>query len=546
MTDLTTNYVIRAWEQNGSQSHQLEATFLRSPCEFAAEPQSSLVLQQTDLEPQNTVWTQNYASMPSSQTDQFPDKILMDEAHAVILRDGESWTLPQDDEDETVCKYNRGDRVWVSDEVETGRRIDETAKNIPVINVDTYTTFEISYDYLCFIPRLRKNSGSLHGACVSPDRRISCGEVTTIARLYVKWLAAKPEQVTFVWLSGHWTKPGQAKQKDSLLEWGDKGDIFEAFREQWHSLTSTLADRGLLFGDEDISYPSQCLESISDVEEEDLTVTWGTPPTAKWCNLDPCPAFKNPDLDLVASFIGGYEFTEHYHVQDDDLHECPRGAVHKNHCVLRDSGTRCAYVTDRVKHTCCRLRMNPILPGPHADPYDPTVPLWETTAGDEHFLDASSNVRTRTQLEDRDEIPPELEQALQQILSKEKVAQQSDSVSTFGGLRTKGARFSHADFMAMNASQTEHSPPHSWQTHRGQFTKSNCASRVFEGNAHSSSHSPDQRIAGTFDEPSACNPRAFVDTQYATSVASDSNDHGYHGYCNALNAGSFQAIRNRA
>jgi hypothetical protein len=176
--------------------------------------------------------------------------------------------------------------------------------------------------------------------------------------------------------------------------------------------------------------------------------------------------------------------------------------------------------------------MNPILPGPHADPYDPTVPLWETTAGDEHFIDASSNVRTRTELEDRDEIPPELQQAFQQMLSKKKEVHQLDGFPTVDGLQMEGAHSTHVEFVAMDANQTEHSSPRSWQTHRGQSTTSSFTtepSRVFEDNAQSSTPSPGQTM---------------VDTQYATSIASDSNDGIYYTYYNALNSGSFQRTTN--
>lgn len=118
---------------------------------------------------------------------------------------------------------------------------------------------------------------------------------------------------------------------------------------------------------------------------------------------------------------------EHYHVQDEDADECPRGAEHKGHCILRDDRTRCAYATDRVRHTCCKLRTNPLLPGPYGDPDDMTLPLWETTAADDQFIDVSRNVRTRMQLEDRDEIPPEMERLRQQLLAEQAAAQQNSS-----------------------------------------------------------------------------------------------------------------------
>lgn len=148
------------------------------------------------------------------------------------------------------------------------------------------------------------------------------------------------------------------------------------------------------------------------------------------CNLDPCPAFNDPDLDLVASYIGGYQWMEHYHVQDDDLDECPRGSEHKGHCVLRDNRTTCAYAIDRVPHTCCKLRVNPILPGPEGDPDDVTLPLWETTAGRAYFVDATRNVRTRKELEDRDEIPPQLLQLGKEAARQDPIESGDDAEDT--------------------------------------------------------------------------------------------------------------------
>lgn len=144
--------------------------------------------------------------------------------------------------------------------------------------------------------------------------------------------------------------------------------------------------------------------------------------------MSPCPSKNDPELDLIPTYIGGLRWVEHYHVQDDDLDECPQGAAHKQHCILRDNRTRCVYSTDRVRHTCCKLRANPLLPGPFGDPNDVRLPLWETTAGDEYFIDVSKNIRTREQLEDRDDIPPEMERLRQNILFQEEdIPQQQEN-----------------------------------------------------------------------------------------------------------------------
>lgn len=107
----------------------------------------------------------------------------------------------------------------------------------------------------------------------------------------------------------------------------------------------------------------------------------------------------------MASFIGGPREVEHYHVQDSDADECPEGASHHGHCVLRNNRSMCVFSRDTIDHTCCKLRTNPVLPGPHAAPEDKAALIWETTAGDDHFLNISGNVKTRGELADRDRVP---------------------------------------------------------------------------------------------------------------------------------------------
>lgn len=159
--------------------------------------------------------------MSFHRTDQASYQDLLYEAHAVIVRDGEAFSLPDKDEDPVIFKDTRGDRVRVSDELKPGRRIDDTRKLIPVMNVDTCATFEIAYDYLCFVPKLRTNVRALNAVSVSPEHTIECGSVTTKASFYAQWSPAKPEQVAFHWLSKNKMAPGRQESK-SMHEWIDK------------------------------------------------------------------------------------------------------------------------------------------------------------------------------------------------------------------------------------------------------------------------------------------------------------------------------------
>ncbi|KAM5346833.1 hypothetical protein ACJ41O_009838 [Fusarium nematophilum] len=411
MPDSEPGFRVRVWRFTYKVEGEVgDPILLNSPQESPDRRYDTLILRQINSEAENKVWIQEEASKYFKRHDDAPEGPLMDDAHGVIVRDGQARLIPRQGEKAATHAYRRGDRVWIDRSLVPTNHIDRDQNRVPVIDLESFRIFEIPFDYICFVPQLckRDESGEHHATAVGPILNTFLGKKKTKARIYFRWPAGKPEDVSFVWLN--------RKDKGDMEEMRSYATIqnFErkrrAFRNQWRVLTKRLAVVGLLMGDEMVQGVADKLDSSSESDAGDLDIRWKTGPTAlsKCCNLDPCPAFNNPDLDLVASYIGGYHWMEHYHVQDDDLDECPRGAAHEDHCVLRDNRTRCAYATDRVRHTCCKLRTNPLLPGPHGDPDDATLPLWETTAGDDYFIDVSRNVRTRRQLEDRDEIPPQL------------------------------------------------------------------------------------------------------------------------------------------
>ncbi|KAK7425802.1 hypothetical protein QQZ08_007651 [Neonectria magnoliae] len=425
MAELEPEFEIRVWRYTYAEGNGSGTILLNSPQESEEKCYDTLVLRQVNSDAKNKVWVQEEASQLFTRTEQPPGEPLMDDAHGVIVRDGHTKTIPREGEKATTCTYSRGDRVWIERSLDPTHDIAQDGNRIPVISLESFAAFEIPFEYISFVPQfVKKDANSEHHAVAAgPILNVFQGKRKTKTQIYFRWLADKPEKVSYVWLN--------KKDKDDLKELNSYVQIEardqkqEAFRNQWQALTKKLAGLGLLFGDEIVEGPTDPLDSSSDSEEDDLALKWNTRPPAhkNRCNLNPCPAFNNPDLDLVATYVGGYSWMEHYHVQDDDFDECPRGAEHQGHCVLRDNRTRCAYATDRVRHTCCRLRTNPILPGPYGDPNDVTLPLWETTAGDAYFFDASRNVRTRTELEDRDDIPPEIKRLRQQLLTGEATAQ---------------------------------------------------------------------------------------------------------------------------
>ncbi|KAF7544665.1 hypothetical protein G7Z17_g9771 [Cylindrodendrum hubeiense] len=431
MAELEPDFQIRVWRYAYAEGSGGGAIVLNSPQESADKKHDTLVLRQVNSDAENKVWKQEQASHLFKRASQVPGKPLMDDAHGVIVRDGHARTIPRQGEKAVTHEYCRGDRVWVERSLVPTHDIEEDGNRIPVVDLESLKIFEIPFEYISFVPQFIKkdDSGEHHAVAVGPVLNTFLGKRKTKARVYFQWPADKPDKVSYVWLNKK-NKADLNEMKAFIqIEALDKKQ--EAFRNHWQALTKKFAGLGLLFGDEIVHGPADPLDSSSDSEGEDLALHWKTGPSAHKhrCNLNPCPAFNNPDLDLVASYIGGYRWMEHYHVQDGDVDECPRGADHKGHCILRDNRTRCAYAIDRVRHTCCKLRMNPLLPGPYGDPDDVSLPLWETTAGDDHFIDVSRNVRTRTQLEDRDEIPPEMERLRQQLLADTAAAQQSPSAT---------------------------------------------------------------------------------------------------------------------
>ena len=147
-----------------------------------------------------------------------------------------------------------------------------------------------------------------------------------------------------------------------------------------------------------------------------------------------------PGVDLVPSYIGGIQEVEHYHVQDDDLDECPEGAEHEGHCVLRSNRTQCVFSRDNIRHTCCRLRANPPLPGV-GDELDMSLLPWETTAvrPPGGFADISRNVRVRGELERRDPVPAALRRQEQERRDRQ---ERRGVAETFRRLRYRRAEAS--------------------------------------------------------------------------------------------------------
>ncbi|KAH7176580.1 hypothetical protein EDB81DRAFT_751916 [Dactylonectria macrodidyma] len=437
MAELEPDWQIQVWKYTYADGgNDGENILLHSPQESEDKRRNTLVLRQVNSDAKNKVWVQGQASRLFKRATHPSTEPLMDDAHGVLVRDGHAKAIPKEGETAFNHSYCRGDRVWIERSLVPNYSIADNENKIPVVDLESFDQFLVPFDYISFVPQLFKKdeSGAEHHAvAVGPILNMFLGKWKVEAQIYFRWPVEEPDKVSYVWLNGK--DKADLKEAKSFSRIETHAEKQEAFRNQWQALTKKCAGLGLLFSDEIVHGPRNPLDSSSDSEEGELETHWetGTSAQKNRCNLTPCPAFNNPDVDLVASLIGGYRWMEHYHVQDEDTDECPRGSEHKGHCILRDNRTRCAYATDRVRHTCCKLRMNPLLPGPFGNPNDFTLPLWETTTGRDHFIDASRTVRTRMHLEDRDEIPPEMERLRQQLLAEKAVetkATQQDATGT--------------------------------------------------------------------------------------------------------------------
>ncbi|CAM1502124.1 Fc.00g041080.m01.CDS01 [Cosmosporella sp. VM-42] len=428
MAGLEPDFKIRVWKYTYADVSGAGTIFLHSPQETEDKNNGTLILRQVNSEAENKVWIQENAVQLFKRSMQGPPEGFLDEAHGVIIRDGQGKTLPGQNDKFAIHQYKRGDRIWVERSLVPTRDIDKNDNMIPVINLEKLVLFEIPFDYICFVPQFTKTDGAgvQYAACPGSVLNTFLSKRKTKARIYFHWSADKPGKVSYMWLNKK--DKDESKTMDAFSQIERPEQRRQAFRNHWLALTKKYAELGLLIGDEILQGGADRFESSSDSSDEELTLHWRPGPITQQncCNLSPCPSKNDPDLDLVPTYIGGYRCMEHYHVQDDDLDECPRGPAHKGHCVLRDNRTRCAYAVDRVPHTCCKLRENPLLPGPYGDPEDARLPLWETRASDDYFIDASKNVRTRKELEDRDEIPPQMMRLRQEMLKEAEAGRQKE------------------------------------------------------------------------------------------------------------------------
>ncbi|KAI9163355.1 hypothetical protein HJFPF1_04963 [Paramyrothecium foliicola] len=441
MADADRGFRVPVWKYTYATGKGAGEIFLHSP-KVANPVPGTLALRQINSEAVNKVWI---AEDPTQfkRCDGDGSEEILDDAHGIILHDGWAQKL-HDDESAGSVSYKRGDRIWVERSLSPGQK---ALTKVPVINLDSLASFEMPIVDICFIAQLAKTDDeeNLLAVAVGPIVNYYFPKRKRMAQLFIVWPADEPNNIEQAWES--WDKGDKKTTPKKRFLAFRRLDIYEEqwqiFRLQWSKLNrryaNQLMERGQVLPSEAsaLSQATQSQTHISvedegDEEEEDdddvgddesywtdsssssgeLNLHWEAGPIDKTncCNMSPRCTLQPGEADLVPSYIGGLQEIEHYHIQDEDIDECPQGASHKSHCILRNNRSQCVFSHDQINHTCCKLRANPPLPGVNGAIGDSPGLLWERLVSDDHFVDFTQKIRTRTELvEGRDAIPPVLQ-----------------------------------------------------------------------------------------------------------------------------------------
>ncbi|KAF7559488.1 hypothetical protein G7046_g4663 [Stylonectria norvegica] len=414
MVDSEPDFKIRVLKYTYAGGSGANTIFLHSPQESEDKTTGTLVLRQVNSDAENKVWIQEQSNQEFRRCYQGPGLRTMDNAHGIIVRDGQTTTVPRHGEEPNTYHYKRGDLIWVERSLVPTNNTIRDENSIPVIGLASLKLFEIPYNFICFVPQLIKRDKTGDRYASTPGSVINTfqGKRKTKTRIYFHWSATKPEEVSYMWLNLKNKDDLKTMRTFSKLE--DPVEQRQVFRDLWGGLTTKHAQLGLLIGDEivqgDIDRFESSAESDSESPGDGLSLHWKPNQQENCCNLHPCPSANDPELDLVPKFVGGYRFVEHYHVKDNDIDECPRGDTHHRHCILRDEMTTCAYANGRSQHTCCKLRTNALPFGISGNSGDASMPLWESNTNERYYIVEMGNMQTRGQRRDRDDVSLQTEQ----------------------------------------------------------------------------------------------------------------------------------------
>lgn len=276
------NFRVRVWKYTYAEGICAGVIFLHSPQEPRDDP-STLVLRQVNSEAENLVWVEEDAPKQFKGCTEESDEPLMDDAHGVILRDGQAQTVARQDEKSRFCHYKRGDRVWVERSLAPSNNISNDGNKIPVINLESKILFWIPFDYVCFVPHFDHKDSAGDQFVANPGAVLDTfqGQRKTRSRLFFSWPATEPQNVKHMWLNLQDTE--DAKKITSFDRIESVEIKRQVFQKSWDAITKRLARDGLLLGDEIIMgnadrFDSSRESSVVDSSDADLAIYWSPSP----------------------------------------------------------------------------------------------------------------------------------------------------------------------------------------------------------------------------------------------------------------------------
>lgn len=284
LADMEPDFQVPVWKYTYTEGSGADTIFLHSPQEFEDQEKDTILLRQINSDAENKVWIQGQASVHFKRCDKSSDDQLMDDAHGVIVRDGQAKLVVCQGESTSLHRYKRGDRVWVERSLVPTHDIGKDENNIPVVDLESFVLFWIPFEYICFVPQFTKKdlAGEQHAASPGAVLNTFQGKRKTKARIYFHWPVSNPQSVSYMWLDKK--NKEDARTMKSFNNITPLESRRKAFRKQWEALTEKLARSGLLLGDEIVEGDADRFDSSSDSTDEDLALHW-SPGRVTVCHL---------------------------------------------------------------------------------------------------------------------------------------------------------------------------------------------------------------------------------------------------------------------
>lgn len=273
MAALEPDFKIRVWKYTFLEPGGSDVIILNSPQKSDTERDGTLVLRQTNSDAENKVWIQEQPSQSLAQYKPESEAEFFDDAHGVVLREGLAKVTSGPCTADKVHRYRRGDKVWVCG-LAPSHNVTDDAKMIPVVDLQSLRTFDIPFDYICFVPgyKTTNDSGERHATIAGPVVNAFQGKKKMKARAYFVWPVKDVRDVSLLWLNK--TEPNDVALMKSFRDMGSSDEKRQAFQRQWRALTAKLSGLGLLMGDDILDGDWDKSDPSSTGSTENLELQW--------------------------------------------------------------------------------------------------------------------------------------------------------------------------------------------------------------------------------------------------------------------------------